>query len=350
MGVFVCRRARRQGDLSFLVLVYLTCMQSSFKTLIDVKVYARATRAAVARLRLGVVGNIVVPRAKLRVLLLYYELKQRRLRGVPSCMATRMPILIAELGVGGGSSSGVGGGGSGVSRLWVGDQDSALGWASANRARIVNCANINFEFAHDCERRWLNLNFRGELNGRSWQQRVEACVLFVLQGLGEANSNTLLHCKSGRHRSGSFGSLVLALVEGTSFKQAMEKYFEVRQLTQHQDQNIVKTLAHRLDLQSVLESLRSKKVVHSVLVSMIERMTYRILKLPPPPPPIPPPPPPRPRGSVALHFHEGSGAQGGDEVEDACEEVAGGDFGSGDVGEDPAAKPKPGKPCFFTEK
>ena len=55
----------------------------------------------------------------------------------------------------------------GRSKIFVGGCDSAVGWAAEHLPVIVNCADVDYEWAPTCPRRWLNLNFKGDLNGRT---------------------------------------------------------------------------------------------------------------------------------------------------------------------------------------
>ena len=109
---------------------------------------------------------------------------------------------------------------------------------------IVNCADQDYEFAPGCDRMWLNLNFRGQLNGRSWSRRLAACVKFCVHHwvLGY---HVLVHCKQGKHRRGAFCSLLCALLDNATIQEGMQTYFASRGLEQH-DQRIVDRICTKL--------------------------------------------------------------------------------------------------------
>ena len=95
--------------------------------------------------------------------------------------------------------------------IYVGGCDDALQWAARCAHSIVNCANIDYPWAQHCSRRWLNLKYRGSLNGRTWEQRMRSVTEFCLNALVN-NEVLLLHCRVGRHRSGAFCSFLLAFI------------------------------------------------------------------------------------------------------------------------------------------
>ena len=164
-------------------------------------------------------------------------------------------------------------------RLFVGNADSAVDWAAEIRPVIVNCANIDYPATPVCRRLWLNLNFRGELNGRTWHQRMHRSVEFCLTASAESN-DVLAHCLSGRHRSGAFASLIVALLNGTSYNDGLDTYFEKRQLLSQRDVDKVRGIAEKLGLCILVESIRSE---YSELIS--KTVTPRPSSAPPPYPP-----------------------------------------------------------------
>lgn len=78
----------------------------------------------------------------------------------------------------------------------MGDAEPALDWATFHKACIVNGANIDCPWAPECHRHWLKLNFRGDLNGRKWEQAVRSCLASRLEAL-KRGTIVFLHCLSG---------------------------------------------------------------------------------------------------------------------------------------------------------
>ena len=138
--------------------------------------------------------------------------------------------------------------------MFVGDKESALEKWSGETVGIVNCADQDYDFAPGCDRWWLNLNFRGQLNGRSWWARFEACVKFCLN-YWVLGYQVLIHCKQDKHRSGAFCSCLCALLDKATIQEGMQTYFAFRRLGER-DQRIVGRMCTTLELQRVLDSYR----------------------------------------------------------------------------------------------
>ena len=137
--------------------------------------------------------------------------------------------------------------------LFVGGHEDAVDWAEEHAEAVINCADIDYPHAESCRRRWLNINYRGRLNGRDWNQRMRAVLTFLLECLVREDC-VLIHCRVGRHRSGLFAVLALMFVLGLSWDEACDVYFEKRiGLTRH---DMSKVRGHRL--KQDLLALRAK--------------------------------------------------------------------------------------------
>ena len=68
----------------------------------------------------------------------------------------------------------------------------------------------------------------------------------------------LLHCWAGKHRSGVFGVLLIALIQRISWTEAENWYFRERPLPDSWDQRRVQGLNVRHRLSALLEELRSE--------------------------------------------------------------------------------------------
>ena len=154
--------------------------------------------------------------------------------------------------------------------IYVGGCDDALQWAARCAHSIVNCANIDYPWASHCSRRWLNLKYRGSLNGRTWEQRMRSVTEFCLNALVN-NEVLLLHCRVGRHRSGAFCSFLLAFMAGIDYEQGCHIYFKGRQgLTAH-DQRVVQRADAEGGLQKLLEEFNSDAFCQTQRVQLSSR-------------------------------------------------------------------------------
>ena len=105
--------------------------------------------------------------------------------------------------------------------LLVGTAEHAKDWAWHNTDAVVNCAQYDFEcrLKDVHQHRWLHIQERRCFNGRSWHQRMRQIVFFVITHL-VAKHAVLLHCWAGKHRSGVFGVLLIALVQRVTWTEA----------------------------------------------------------------------------------------------------------------------------------
>ena len=115
----------------------------------------------------------------------------------------------------------------GVGKLYVGDSKSAVQWAGEHVAYIINCADINYAWHPWCPRFWLNLGFRGVFDELDWPARMMTAVKLVMLAL-MFGQEVLLHCRQGKHRSGAFCVLMLALLWDCSIWVALESYWSCR--------------------------------------------------------------------------------------------------------------------------
>ena len=58
---------------------------------------------------------------------------------------------------------------------------------------------------------WLNLNYKNELDGVTWEQRLFVVVWMALTALA-LGEDVLVHCRQGRHRSGIVVMLLMAIL------------------------------------------------------------------------------------------------------------------------------------------
>ena len=58
---------------------------------------------------------------------------------------------------------------------------------------------------------WLNVNFKGRVNGMSWTARAEAALMLIVQTLCSGN-DVLVYCAHGKHRTGVVTITTMALL------------------------------------------------------------------------------------------------------------------------------------------
>ena len=154
--------------------------------------------------------------------------------------------------------------------VWVGNLCSAAGsWAvDEGIACIINCCEIEYEYqqAHPDDR-WLNLRFLG----RAWKGRMLKSIEVVLKNLCRGNK-VLLHCKRGKHRSGAFAALIIALVLGISMEDALPCYFHHRGLSETHDQMRCRDAAEKSGLEDFLERFRAQRELPGCMDS-VEALT-----------------------------------------------------------------------------
>ena len=85
---------------------------------------------------------------------------------------------------------------------------------------------------------------------------MRGILAFVIMHLA-ARRSVLVHCWAGKHRSGVFGVLLVALIRGINWAHAEKTYFETRPLPQAWDQSKVQRLAQKHGMPAFLEELRS---------------------------------------------------------------------------------------------
>ena len=146
---------------------------------------------------------------------------------------------------------------SGSRKVYIGEKVHALDWAKQHEAAIVNCADRDYDWDPHCDRRWLKLwNFRGTLDGRTWIQHIEGNLRFVFSAL-ERGEPVLLHCRKGKCRSGAATAMVIALLEGISYFEALELCVNKRGLDAR-DAAGCRDIAQKLDLSGVVDRLREE--------------------------------------------------------------------------------------------
>ena len=81
-----------------------------------------------------------------------------------------------------------------------------------NDAYIINAPERgDYPWHQYCVRFWLNLNYKNELDGVTWEQRLFVVVWMALTALA-LGEDVLVHCRQGRHRSGIVVMLLMAIL------------------------------------------------------------------------------------------------------------------------------------------
>ena len=147
---------------------------------------------------------------------------------------------------------------TGGGKLYVGDSKSAVQWAGQHVAYIINCADINYAWHPWCPRFWLNVGYGGEFEDRDWAERMMTAVKIVLLAL-MFGQNVLIHCRQGKHRSGAFCVLILALMWECSVMAALRFYWSKRpDLEDHDWWVLDKILFRKNNFDEVVERVREQ--------------------------------------------------------------------------------------------
>ena len=79
-------------------------------------------------------------------------------------------------------------------------------------AYIINASHRGDYSWHEyCVRFWLNLNYKNELDGVTWERRLFVAVWFALTALA-LGEDVLVHCRQGCHRSGIVVMLLMSIL------------------------------------------------------------------------------------------------------------------------------------------
>ena len=79
-------------------------------------------------------------------------------------------------------------------------------------AYVINAADRGYYEWHEyCVRFWMNLNYKHELDGVMWEQRLSSVLWIALTALA-LGENVLVHCRQGKHRSGVLAMLLMSIL------------------------------------------------------------------------------------------------------------------------------------------
>ena len=146
----------------------------------------------------------------------------------------------------------------GGGKLYVGDSKSAVQWAGQHVAYIINCADINYAWHTWCLRFWLNVGYKGKFGELDWGERMMTAVKIVMLAL-MFGQNVLIHCRQGKHRSGAFCILLLALMWECSVTAALHWYWSKRSDLQNHDWWVLdRIMFRRNDFNGLLERVRQQ--------------------------------------------------------------------------------------------
>jgi len=94
---------------------------------------------------------------------------------------------------------------------------SVIPWRSSlmqgcNVAYVINAADRGYYEWHEfCVRFWMHLNYKQELNGVTWEDRLSSVLWLALTAL-VLGENVLIHCRQGKHRSGVLAMLLMSIL------------------------------------------------------------------------------------------------------------------------------------------
>ena len=98
-----------------------------------------------------------------------------------------------------------------IGKLYAGPAESALDWAGERKAIVVNVADMAYPYDERCRRAWVCINYKGNMNNTSWEQRILAVLVLVVHGLA-TGWDVLVHCRVGKHRTGCMVMSLLMLL------------------------------------------------------------------------------------------------------------------------------------------
>ena len=142
--------------------------------------------------------------------------------------------------------------------------------------QVVNAANQDYEARDPSKRFWLNIGFGGyhipesEGSSFSWKRRMARAVELCLAVL-VATGTVLVHCRQGKHRSGAFASVVLAVLLDLPLDEAVKMYFQNRPLPLNRDQNIVWKIINNRGIREWLDGFRRHFHISALFEEAIEK-------------------------------------------------------------------------------
>jgi hypothetical protein len=81
-----------------------------------------------------------------------------------------------------------------------------------NVAYVINAADRGYYEWHEfCVRFWMHLNYKQELDGVTWEDRLSSVLWLALTAL-VLGENVLIHCRQGKHRSGVLAMLLMSIL------------------------------------------------------------------------------------------------------------------------------------------
>ena len=157
--------------------------------------------------------------------------------------------------------------------LYVGSCTDALHWAGRNVSVVVNAADKGNYMWHDwCVRYWMNLNFRGTLDGVTWESRLSTVVWLVLTALA-LGEDVLVHCRQGKHRSGVLAMFLMGILSSVPaldvYDDMLDRYFQRNRKLQVRDRARISSIWDNGDFTSQVVSYRGKPWVAAILARML---------------------------------------------------------------------------------
>ena len=139
---------------------------------------------------------------------------------------------------------------------WLSVPEPAIGQGRTS----ITISTRDYDWHPACVRKWLWVTKRRELNGESWEARVEGCIKLALVAL-LFGRNVLVHCRQGKHRSGAFGCLLYSVLTGKTLGDALVVYRQRNSRAQGSDIGLVQGIMKDIRLEAFLRQLRQQEWV-----------------------------------------------------------------------------------------
>jgi hypothetical protein len=137
---------------------------------------------------------------------------------------------------------------------------------------------------------WLNVNYKGTLNGMLWEARAKAALTLIVQTLC-SGENVLVHCRHGKHRSGVVTITSIALMANpatcweTALFHAKDVYFATHpNRAEHDLEPTVKSIFQKSNFDVLAGRLRHKVLQNRTDYMAFAEVVYGLRSVGPMPP------------------------------------------------------------------
>ena len=129
----------------------------------------------------------------------------------------------------------------------------------------------NYAWSSSCIRQWLWIPRHRRHRSDTWMQRMEHAVKMTLSAV-LCGASILIHCRTGKNRSGAFGCFVFALLCGCTLDQARLVYMSRNRRVRGHDLHLASKIMRANDMSSALEHFRLQEWVVNTIGNILHKI------------------------------------------------------------------------------